>query len=84
MKNVCVMPLASPSVSISHLERCVWSIEAQDSVEFDHDIVVVVNSLDDEYTSHAINQPYFTRGQPFHYISTFFHALNATNACKPE
>ena len=51
MKNVCVMPLASPSVSISHLERCVWSIEAQDSVEFDHDIVVVVNSLDDEYTS---------------------------------
>tara|TARA_B110000211_G_scaffold147189_1_gene167674 strand:+ start:4434 stop:5354 length:921 start_codon:yes stop_codon:yes gene_type:complete len=51
MKNVCVMPLASPSVSISHLERCVWSIEAQNSVEFDHDIVVVVNSLDDEYTS---------------------------------
>ena len=51
MKNVCVMPLVSPSVSLSHLERCVWSIECQNKVDFDYDIVIVVNSMDDEYTS---------------------------------
>jgi len=51
MKNVCVMPLVSPSVSLSHLERCIWSIECQNEVDFDYDIAIVVNSTDDKYTS---------------------------------
>ena len=50
IKNMCVVPLASPSVPIEYLERCIWSIESQDSVPFDFDIVIVVNSLDEEYS----------------------------------
>lgn len=48
--NICVIPLASPSVSLSSLERCVWSIECQNSGDFEYDIVIVVNSIDDEYS----------------------------------
>ena len=50
IENMCVIPLVSPSVSVQHLERCIWSIESQDPVPFDFDIVIVVNSLDEEYT----------------------------------
>ena len=51
MESVCVIPLVSPSVSLSHLERCLWSIECQNPVDFEYDIAIVVNSLDDKYTS---------------------------------
>ena len=51
MESVCIIPLVSPSVSLSHLERCLWSIECQSPVDFEYDIVIVVNSLDDKYTS---------------------------------
>jgi len=50
IENMCVIPLVSPSISIEHLERCVWSIESQEPVPFDFDIVIVVNSLDRSYT----------------------------------
>ena len=49
IKKVCVMPLVSPSISIDHLERCLNSIELQRFTPFEFDVVIVVNSIDDEY-----------------------------------
>ena len=49
IKKVCVMPLASPSISIEQLERCLNSIELQQYTPFDFEVVVVVNSIDAEY-----------------------------------
>jgi hypothetical protein len=56
IKNMCVVPLVSPSVSIEHLERCIWSVETQDPVPFDFDIVIVVNSLDEDYSKQIQNR----------------------------
>lgn len=50
IKKMCVMPLVSPSVSINHLERCIWSVESQTPIPFEFEIVIVVNSLDELYS----------------------------------
>jgi hypothetical protein len=49
MKNVAVFPLVSPSISIEHLERALWSIESQEDCPFEFNVHIIVNSLLDPY-----------------------------------
>ena len=49
IKKVCVMPLVSPSISFEHIDRCVWSVEKQDPVPFEFEVVIIVNSTDEVY-----------------------------------
>ena len=68
--KVCVAVLTYHKIPNDKLERCIWSIESQENVpsDFDFDVHIVVNSLDENYYPQI--EEYFGKEQGYDVVET--------------